>query len=290
MNNHLILRRAAAHGQDIVKLLSDAPDTPLAIIIPNYISKTHANHLYNQFRNHPRRDSYAHEMYLGDNSTKPVLKKYGVDKVGFAYNSTYGKKYGSIEVKKYYEGIRDHIIDMARRCVPYSNPIHRFIKEMNSGKNKYPFGMQIAAFDGHPMYAGIVRIMEPKMEGGDELSEKPHVDELPLAKFKLTRQLTCNIYFKVPAQPDKAGGDLELWDMRKFSVELNSDILDRDDLRHFLMLNGAKPIMITPQLGDLIIFDSRKPHSVKNLLQDVRMTLQTFIGYQGPGKPLLCWN
>ena len=48
-------------------------------------------------------------------------------------------------------------------------------------------------------------------------------------------------------------------------------------------------VEILPQEGDLILFNTRRPHAVTRFFGSFRITIQTFIGYK-TGEPLYMWN
>ena len=55
--------------------------------------------------------------------------------------------------------------------------------------------------------------------------------------------------------------------------------LDRD-------LLGDPAVVIRPDVGDLVLFDARKPHAVKRNKKGRRVTASCFVGYYGADKPL----
>ena len=53
---------------------------------------------------------------------------------------------------------------------------------------------------------------------------------------------------------------------------------------------GVPDLEITPEPGDLFIFDSTKMHSVTPGSEGKRLSLSCFIGYRGKSQPLTYWS
>ena len=283
------------NGSDVKDMVSLNKHAPNAIIVKNYFPKEFCDILYQNCIGHRERDTYSHEIFkpTSNGEIKPVYLSYGVDKIGVPYNITYNKPVDSSDHKKYYENVSKHEAEYMQLCKEVGNPILKFIRDLNHGVNPYPSGMKKASFDCRPMIAGLIRIMCPNIAGGKLLAERPHMDSLPQIKFPLLKQLSCNIYLKVPKSKNNAKeGSLNLWSTSNCIIAITAEELEKQaNPTEYLLKMGAVPIApIEPEQGDLIIFNTRNPHSVNQVLSDDRMTIQTFIGYQGPNDPLLCWN
>ena len=144
------------------------------------------------------------------------------------------------------------------------------------------------------MYWGLIRTMDYRGEGHEFLDQNPHINSLPTETCELSVQLSCNIYLRVPARD--CGGELQVWDLRDFALHVESltpEIIEYlEDAHTYLVQNDARPIYIRQNEGDLVIINTRKIHAVKSINQpgtDI-MSIQTCLGYQGPGKPLVAWN
>ncbi|WP_340614752.1 hypothetical protein [Xenorhabdus thailandensis] len=55
-------------------------------------------------------------------------------------------------------------------------------------------------------------------------------------------------------------------------------------------LLGEPALEIRPDVGDLLIFNSRCMHSVTAGVDDLRLSLSCFIGYRGTENPLSFWS
>jgi hypothetical protein len=187
---------------------------------------------------------------------------YGVDRVGVPYNSTYGD---SKQKEKYYAEALSGIRALRANSYPHLSPIDRLRVELD--ENWAP-GANLANFEGKKMFVGIGRIMKPELS---HLSEyQPHWDSVPTQYAALQGQFSANIYLSVPDQ----GGELEIWDIEPLptSVIHNTDT-ERD-------WRAELPVSITlkPEQGDLLLFNTRRPHAITKFIGKTRIAAQCFIG------------
>jgi hypothetical protein len=197
----------------------------------------------------------------------------GVHRLGTPYNSTYGD---AERRTAYYQ----HALPDTRRvrgaCDPYLSPIDRFRLELDEA---WPGGAVLGRFDGHPMFAGMCRVV------GAELSHlggaQPHFDSLPPAVEPLVAQFSTNIYLDVP----RTGGELELWDVPPLSPAEIARRRPDQDLRAEL----PPPILLKPRIGELIAFNTRRPHAVRAFPHGRRVSLQCFWGIRSDGT-IAVWN
>lgn len=143
-------------------------------------------------------------------------------------------------------------------------------------------------------FVGLTRLMNSDGLVGNETMEKGlvHIDG-PLNGNSGTGTFSSNIYIKTPT----VGGELCLWDVsltKNTSEKLNKlqKLLDnafdkkfREEIQSLLQRILPKPIIIKPEIGDLIILNSCQPHAVKGFQSDIRLSMQTFIYFEN-GKPL----
>lgn len=231
------------------------------------------------------RKAYTHEIYEGG---RPVYLHYGVDRIGTPFNTTYHQHPDSPAFTAYHRDAHHHMRMMERVCRPFGgNPILRLIEGLHE---TYPHGAAIAEFHGRKMFSGIIRIMEPHLEGKERLEDQPHFDSLPPGFHPIHSQLSANIYLAVPDAEEEnasgpAGGELELWDVPPVPASDIESFSPDTDWRSRL----PESHRIVPRLGELILINTRRPHAVRVLRRGQRISLQTFIGYL-PDEKLLCWN
>jgi hypothetical protein len=134
------------------------------------------------------------------------------------------------------------------------------------------------------MFVGLSRVIEP---GVDFLAHHDIVaKDVPdvFSARSLRSQLSANIYLQMPSK----GGELWLWDK-----EIDASVFD--DMRglnygidHHIL--GDPDITIKPEVGYLMVFNSRKMHAVTASDDAARITLSCFIGYRGDHQPLTYWS
>lgn len=149
--------------------------------------------------------------------------------------------------------------------------------------NLWEGGAKLALFDGRKAFAGIYR----SFSGG--VGAFPHQDDLcrdPLdghVAQGTTCQLTFNIYLSMPSQ----GGDVLVYDYapeedeaETLKIRGHSYGLDKD------LFSNRGVARIKPQVGDLLLWDSRNVHSVEASESGLRATLSLFALVFGRGQAL----
>lgn len=259
-----ILRTKKLKSEHIQAL---AQDDLLAVRVEGYYPEEASDQLSQKILESRQVSRYTHEIVEGGE-----LKKlyFGVDRLGFAYNLTYGA--GEEVKQKYYEKAERAIHLLRRYSSPFATPVDKLRLELDE---RFPYGANVAAFEGRKMLAGIGRITLSKYS---HLSaEQPHFDALPEAVAKLDAQLAANIYLKVPSR----GGELELWDVPPTEPLMSVP----KDWRAILPPSQ----LIAPKKGEMIIFNCRRPHAIREFSGVNRVTMQVFLGYQ-EARPLQLWN
>ncbi|KAB8031857.1 2OG-Fe(II) oxygenase [Fluviispira multicolorata] len=246
----------------------------LAIHIKKYADKEISNKLTNYFIQHPKLECHPHDLKKED---KTVLVDYGVDRVGVSYNTTFGQAKESENYKKYFEGALPAIREVRNTCAPYLAPFDKFRLELDE---MWSPGASIANFEGRKMHAGIARVMK-RPELSYSVEKQPHFDGLQQKEVKLIGQYSVNIYIYMP----EIGGELELWDVPAIPIENLIEDSSECDWRGILPIST----IIRPEQGDLIMFNTRKPHAIRSFSASYRVTLQSFIGVL-PNKHLMLWN
>ncbi|XP_065661842.1 uncharacterized protein LOC100204208 isoform X2 [Hydra vulgaris] len=247
-----------------------------AIVIPKYCSPSLCKVLSSYMLN-SQVERYDHEIY--NTETRKIEKIYaGVDRVGLPFNKVFSEMDNLKKIKireEYYELAKKLMKNFREVCGDFISPIDRLRLEL---EDTFSEGARVGRFEGRQMLCGIGRVSDPALSLG---GEQPHFDMLPEYIYPLDKQFAANIYIKVPKQ----GGMLKIWGRKTYSREKIIELsLDKN-----IVKDEEEPVEILPQEGDLIIFNTRRPHAVTRFNSDFRISLQTFIGYK-TGEPLFLWN
>lgn len=211
----------------------------------------------------------------------------GVQRTGMTFFETNGS---DDLLLRYYEESLLGTRALREACSPRLSPVDQLRLELG---DLWLEGLRNENAHGRPMLAGIGRVFE----NGFELP--PHQDILardlrdatqpPLANHQpLLRQFSANIYLR----PATQGGELEIWDRTPSSQE-QEGLRDREFQYEGIIARTALPaptVVIDPQPGDLILFDSSCIHAVRASQGGPRVSMSLFIGYRGPNQPLTYWN
>lgn len=235
----------------------------LAIQIKGYIPKQHAR-------------------YIGDKILEPGYERYtnapSIGRIGMAF---YEAENEPDLVSSYFDLAKSNISELRSRCAPYSSPIDTLRCELDE---LWPAGANIETMHGRKMYVGLSRVVLPGVRflAHHDIFCKDAPDSFKA--LSLHSQFACNVYLNMPS----SGGALQMW-----KKELTPD--EFDELRQGAY--GIEPdclgdpdLQITPESGDLIIFNSKKMHSVTPGSDKPRLSLSCFIGYRGAAEPLTCWS
>lgn len=138
---------------------------------------------------------------------------------------------------------------------------------------------------GRKMFVGMPRVFD-KSSGA-----LPHVDRLAwdvpgIASARtIIAQIAANIHLRTADE----GGEVEIW----------SDVPDREEYENLRLAgsygldqNQLPPpdVVIKPNVGDLILFNSNHIHAVRACHGGPRVTVSCFIAYRGTSKPLTWWS
>ena len=244
----------------------------IAIRVKNFCSDETVNTLSDYVKKHAKLDEYAHEVY---EDGKVIRNFYGVHRWGTPFNSTYGKAKESPEKLKYYQDAKTMRKLIDNICAPELPPVQKLMEEMNQ---TWKDGAELAAFDGTPMFSGIIRVMVPETAHLSETT--PHVDCLPKELAEFEQQFSANIYIDTPP----AGGELVVWDTEAFSFD-EVKLFEGDQLPEERL---SKPHYLRPEKNELILINTRRPHAICGFEQGQRISMQSFIGYNS-NKPFAFW-
>jgi hypothetical protein len=130
---------------------------------------------------------------------------------------------------------------------------------------------------------GLARVMRPDRlyGGGAETEGVVHVDTLPISKKGVGR-FSANVYLHVP--PD--GGELAVYNVRPKAIELvrNFSLIKHlmnfdGEAQEFIRSKLPPPLVLRPEVGDLILIDTSRPHAVRGFKEGHRATLQCWMDY-----------
>ncbi|WP_306031425.1 2OG-Fe(II) oxygenase [Stappia sp. MMSF_3263] len=199
-----------------------------------------------------------------------ALKRLGMGYVDVGKDADNASRYHSEAVRSIW-GIRDLVY-------PRMTPLDHFRLLL---EEVWPAGATIQTIDGQKSFVGTCRVIEP---GATML---PHNDRLARmlvdGQSGLTGQLAVNVYLDMPP----SGGDLELWlsepTPEQDKIQETSDGLERSEL-------SEPRMVIRPQNGDLVLFNSQLIHCVSPGVGGQRVTMSCFVGYRGDDEPLSYWS
>ncbi|MEM7555001.1 MAG: 2OG-Fe(II) oxygenase [Cyanobacteria bacterium P01_A01_bin.84] len=211
----------------------------------------------------------------------------GVQRTG----TTFFETNGSVDMlENYYQKAPALIKSLRYACGPYLSPIDKLRLDLG---DMWLAGCSIENVHNRTMLAGIGRVFEDNFElppHQDILSRDVSDTVLPPSKpFEdLISQLSANIYLRTP----ETGGELEIWNAKP-STQERDNIRDREYQYEGIIDRASLPkptVVIQPEAGELILFDSGKVHAVRPCKGGPRVSMSIFIGYRGQDKSLTYWS
>lgn len=190
---------------------------------------------------------------------------FGVDSNSICFNTTYYKDSNSKEHREYYQHALSNIRNPRQVIYPHIPPIDRLRLELDE---LWHPGANVAAFNGIKNSVGLFRVVQASRS--QLLSHNPHVDCLPTQYMSFSGQFTANIYFHIPQN----GGELEVWNVPPLKGKEIDECQSIANWREIL----PEPLVIRPDVGELVLFNARRPHSVKDFSEGVRTSIQCFVG------------
>jgi hypothetical protein len=241
--------------------------------VPNYCSPEALISL--QKFSQTAREHLIKSYYVGYKNQKPTKTFYGIHLWGTPYNSTYHHGPDHESFQAYYQAAVPHMQALRKAVAPHLSPMDYLRLQLDE---HWPAGARIATFPStnnktKNMFVGICRFMYAEDAFLGQV--QPHFDSLPRHVQDLEKQYSANIYMDIPDE----GGELEIWDVPPLTA---TDIVQSDvekDWRSTL----SEPIVIKPEPGELILFNTRRPHAVRGFKSGIRSSIQCFIGIYRDG-------
>lgn len=223
--------------------------------------------------------------YCGPDICAHVTRRAGlVDGVGYADEPTFKKIIGGAvydaahdpdQLLSYLNSASSWIDDCRNIFLPYMNPAERLRCDLDG---IWPHGCQVERFRGRPAFSGLLRAFDFDAEA------RVHQDmvhwDIPDVPESVTIRatLSCVMYFSCSS----SGGELELWDRGytdhaeyQRSQVPGDYAIDRANI-------SVPTAVLTPQVGEMIIFNAQNLHAVrKNTGGDRRLTQSLFVSYRG---------
>ena len=186
---------------------------------------------------------------------------------------------------RYHEIALDSIKQLRDVYSPYLSPIDKLRLELDE---TWPPGANLENLYGKKCFVGLCRIIQG--ETGSTL--EPHIDRLSrdsndsYAAHSLVSQMAANIYVATP----ETGGKLEIW-LQEPNIEDYENALKKTGSYHVDRNSLGDPdVVIGPEVGELILFNSRCFHGVRESRGGIRSSIAAFIGYRGEHHSLSLWS
>lgn len=210
------------------------------------------------------------------------MKEYtnapGIGRIGISF-------YETMNNPKMERDYIDHAIKNMQILRKIFSPYHAPIDHLRVALDEiWPAGSQLAVRGGKKMFAGLCRALK---DGNGIL---PHEDKferddpVELLRPTFKAQAAVNVYLQVPEK----GGELELYKQSLGTDEYDS--LRKDSYGIARSLLPPPEVTIKPSNGDLVIFNSRRLHSVADTVGKTRLSVSCFIGFSGEDAPLKIWS
>lgn len=225
----------------------------LAARIPNYYPAELASEMANRLREHKDFNHYTNAPDIG--------------KLGSPFYDTVGD--AELELA-YWRDAASWNRTVRSVFAPSMSPIDRVHVELDES---WPGGLHLLRnSNGEPAFAGLARVF------GDGAQALPHVDRLewdaPPHRVDIVpkKQIAMNVYLEMPRQ----GGELVIWNYKP-----NRHEHERLRIPGSYGLDRAKlpepAHVITPSVGELIVFDAQNVHAVQPSWRTPRVTVSFFI-------------
>ncbi len=173
---------------------------------------------------------------------------------------------------------------LRRLSSPYPSPVDLLRLTLDEA---WHGGASLMTMSGRKMPFGITRLWRT---GSEAL---PHQDVLvrEIAEEPDTVPLTAQIGINIHLSTADEGGELEIWDYQISDADYESL---RDEYEgsygYPRSMLPEESLLISPEIGDLIMVNTMCAHAVRKITRGRRMTVSGFVGNMGTYQPLRCWS
>lgn len=213
--------------------------------------------------------NYGYSAYLNVPSVR---------RIGMAFYETESKP---DLLEKYFAVAQQNQENLRRACAPMLSPLDLLRCKLDE---IWEAGASLQTLYGKKMFVGLSRMVEP---GTTFLAHHDIFEQDAQGAPEATSvqaQFGANVYVQVPEN----GGELLMWDMN-----MAPRIFDQLRGKDYGLKVETLPepdIVVKPETGDLLIFDSRKMHAVAPPVGKPRLALSCFVAYRGDDEPLTFWS
>lgn len=257
------------------------------IIITNKLEKHHLDSLFNKTI-----DAIRIKQYFSKNDSENISLKIrksklfgnyiNAPKIGRIGQAFFECQNDPISLKRYQDFSISWINEMRKDITPYISPIDRFRLELDE---VWPYHCNLAKIGEHKLFVGLVREFQ-KGAYAEPHNDVISWDLVDSMQTNISNQLAVNIYLEVPEK----GGALKLWDEWPQTKEDYNNMRIEDSYGVKEEMLNSDYIEITPEIGELIIFNPMRIHSVNEIETGKRLTWSCFIGLEEMTKPLQIWS
>ena len=187
----------------------------------------------------------------------------------------------------YFENAASWMRTVRHAFLPHMSPMDRLRAELD--ELWAPGALIPRNRKGQSYFAGLVRVMSARTAlGGLARTEGSiHVDDPK--RPALPKVFSTNCYVSVP----RSGGTLRIWNVapgKKTGAHPLYRLIARyafhEGAQEAIARALPPPLVLNPLPGDLVIFDSARPHAVTGISRGMRINIQTFLWYTGKKAPL----
>ena len=161
-------------------------------------------------------------------------------------------------------------------CAPALPPVDALYAYL---QKLWPYGASIAEFEYWTTSLGYTRIQESSRNR--RIENDPHVDRFPFNLLPIERTISAVVYLRLPPE----GGELEIWDIGPEQY--------RSSIKRFATIERSSlpspHTTILPRPGDVVLFNSARPHAVRGFNDGIRIVQTCSVGVTEK-QPLMLWS